>query len=103
MYQGVQNNVIGGGAILGEQVSRQPEVRAEMDRMEKAVEMLGMTAETLTSRLDGVRSQTGNQTTGPGGAPEPVLCGVAQGIRNQRQRVEAAQQLLQRALNELEI
>ena len=84
--------------------SRQPEVRAEMDRMEKATDLLGQTASTLLDRLDAVRSQTGaGIACGKESAPEPVLCGVAGAIRTQRQRVESVQQLLQRILNELEI
>lgn len=93
----------GADKVMVQTASRQLEVRAEMERLEKAVEVLGMTAETLTSRLESVRSQTGGQVAGNGVAPEPVLCSYAQAIRNQRQRVEAAQQMLQRAINELEI
>lgn len=92
------------GAVMAQTAARQPEVRAEIDRLEKAVEILNMTADTLAGRLDPVRSQTGS-LAGSGGnsAPEPVLCGVAGAIRTQRQRVETAQMILQRALNELEV
>lgn len=92
------------GAGLSQTAQRQPEVRGEIDRLEKAVEVLGMTADTLAARLDPVRSQTGNAVSGKDpSAPEPVLCGVAGAIRSQRQRIEAAQNLLARAINELEI
>jgi chaperonin cofactor prefoldin len=94
-----------GGAMLGmDAAQRQPEVRAEMERLESVTDLLGKTAETLTARLETVRSQTGNQTPGSAGsAPEPVLCSYASAIRTQRQRLETVQNMLQRALNELEI
>lgn len=92
------------GGVMAQTAARQPEVRAEMERMEKATDLLGMTASTLLDRLDPVRTQA-NSAIGCGkeSAPEPVLCGVAGAIRTQRQRVENVQQLLQRILNELEI
>lgn len=114
MYAHLQGQMIGGGlagslvgagaAMMDQTASRQPEVRAEMERMEKAVESIAQTADILTQRLTPVRSQIGNQTSGTGGvAPQPVLCDMANFIRGRRCRLEEVEDLLRRALNELEI
>lgn len=93
-------------AQMAQDAARQPEVRAEMERLEKAAETLLKTAEVLSDRLDCVRNQCSNGLAGDkvqGAAPEPVLCGYANAIRTQRKKVESAQAILQRAMNELEI
>jgi hypothetical protein len=92
------------GSIGGESAMRQPEVVGELDRLVKAVEILSMTAESLTNRLNPVRSQVGNLASGgQTSPPEPVLCGMASALRSTRQRLEGVQNELHRALNELEI
>lgn len=114
-----QGQIMGQGAALGrsyptmaaegyvgqETAARQPEVVAEMERLQKAVDMLAMTTETLTTRLNPVRSQVGNTLAreGANGAPEPVLCGMADALRSQRRQLEGIQSSIQLALNELEI
>jgi len=83
--------------------ARQPEVVSEMERLSREVDRLGVLAETLTNRLQPVRRQTGNLAGKEQATPEPVLCGVASVIRQQRQNLEHHATVLQMALNELEI
>lgn len=92
------------GAAMAQDTARRPEVAAEMERLEKAAEILFKTADALSVRLDCVRNQCSNSLAGKDpSAPEPVLCGYANAIRTQRKKVESAQAILRRAMNELEI
>lgn len=91
------------GIGLAETAVRQTEVEGEMSRLAKAVEILGMTADNLTQRLQPVRRPTGVAGNKEPIAPEPVLCDLAATIRTRRQSVESITSGLQQALNELEL
>jgi hypothetical protein len=82
---------------------RQSEVTEEMQRLSRAVDLLGMTTNQLAERLHPVRSATGTGLNKNEPSAEPVLCPLADSVRAQRKAVEAFQADLQRVLNELEL
>ena len=83
--------------------ARQLEVESEMERLASAVGSLGLTVEALMGRLEPVRNQCGSDEKACTNVPAPALCAHASAVRSQRQRVEVVRDMLQRALNELEL
>jgi hypothetical protein len=103
---GASPSMAGQGAMLsqGDAPSRQSQINEELEILSRAIDHLGMTANSLADRLHPVRRQTctgdPNKTESP---PDPPLCLLADSIRCLRKQLEGYTTTLVAILNELEV
>lgn len=80
------------------------EIPSQTNQLEQAIAALAASADELCSRLAPIRRQTGGAIgSEKPNAPEPLLCPMANVLREARRRVDGVAQQLSAVRSELEV